>query len=136
WGWGSAEEFPASIARSSEISFWLGSSPFRRPARWPWERAGYWPIYDGDLLNLAIILPTLNEEAALPLVLSDLKRVLPEVPALKRFEIIVADNGSTDRTAQVAEEGGAQVVTASRRGYGSACLRALSAINPHADTIV
>lgn len=87
-------------------------------------------------LNLAIILPALNEEAALPLVLADLKHVLPKVPTLGKYEIIVADNGSTDRTVQVAEEGGALVVTARRRGYGSACLRALSAISPHANTIV
>lgn len=87
-------------------------------------------------LNLAIILPALNEEAALPLVLADLKRVLPKVPALGKYEIIVADNGSTDRTVQAAEDGGALVVTARRRGYGSACLRALSAVSPHANTIV
>jgi glycosyltransferase involved in cell wall biosynthesis len=87
-------------------------------------------------MNLAVILPALNEEAALPLVLADLKRVLEKVPALGRYEIVVADNGSTDRTVQVAEEGGARVVTARRRGYGSACLRALSAISPHANTIV
>jgi glycosyltransferase involved in cell wall biosynthesis len=38
---------------------------------------------------------------------------------------VVADNGSTDGTARVAREGGAEVVEARRRGYGSACLAGL-----------
>lgn len=37
----------------------------------------------------------------------------------------MADNGSSDGTARVAREGGAEVVSASRRGYGSACLAGL-----------
>ena len=37
----------------------------------------------------------------------------------------MADNGSTDGTARVAREGGAEVVPAPRRGYGSACLAGL-----------
>lgn len=40
--------------------------------------------------------------------------------------IVVADNGSTDRTARVAREGGAEVVFEPERGYGAACLRALA----------
>jgi glycosyltransferase involved in cell wall biosynthesis len=87
-------------------------------------------------LNLAIILPALNEEESLPLVLADLRRVLLDFPALGRYEIIVADNRSSDRTVQFAEEGAAHVVTASRRGYGSACLKALSALSPISNTLV
>jgi glycosyltransferase involved in cell wall biosynthesis len=68
-----------------------------------------------------LIIPALNEEAALPLVLAELPTVL-----LRR--VIVADNGSTDRTAEVAKEGGAEVVFEPRRGYGSACLKALAAL--------
>ncbi len=37
----------------------------------------------------------------------------------------MADNGSTDGTARVAREGGAEVIPAPRRGYGSACLAGL-----------
>jgi glycosyltransferase involved in cell wall biosynthesis len=39
--------------------------------------------------------------------------------------VLVADNGSRDGTARVAREGGAEVVEAPRRGYGSACLAGL-----------
>ncbi len=65
-----------------------------------------------------MVIPALNEEASLPLVLAGLPR-----PPVRR--IVVADNGSTDGTARVAREGGAEVVTAARRGYGSACLAGL-----------
>lgn len=62
-----------------------------------------------------VVIPALNEEASLPLVLAALPR-----PPVRR--VVVADNGSRDGTARVAREGGAVVVPAARRGYGSACL--------------
>ena len=69
-------------------------------------------------VNLDVVIPALNEEASLPLVLAALPR-----PPVRR--VVVADNGSTDDTARVAREGGAVVVDAPRRGYGSACLAGL-----------
>jgi glycosyltransferase involved in cell wall biosynthesis len=66
-----------------------------------------------------VVIPALNEQASLPWVLADLPR-----PPVRR--VVVADNGSTDATAKVAEEGGATVVVAARRGYGSACLAGLA----------
>jgi glycosyltransferase involved in cell wall biosynthesis len=66
-----------------------------------------------------VVIPALNEEASLPLVLADVPR-----PPVRR--VVVADNGSTDGTARVAREGGAEVVAAPRRGYGSACLAGLA----------
>ncbi|MEE8450923.1 MAG: glycosyltransferase family 2 protein [Thermoguttaceae bacterium] len=72
-----------------------------------------------DLADVTVVIPAFNEEASLPLVLGD----LPEVG-----RVIVADNGSTDGTAAVASACGATVVREPRRGYGSACLRGLAAI--------
>ncbi len=66
-----------------------------------------------------MVIPALNEEASLPRVLADLPW-----PLLRR--VVVADNGSRDRTAEVARAGGAEVVPAPRPGYGSACLAALA----------
>lgn len=66
-----------------------------------------------------VAIPALDEEASLPRVLAALPR-----PPVRR--VVVADNGSTDGTARVAREGGAVVVPAARRGYGSACLAALA----------
>ena len=68
----------------------------------------------------AVVIPALNEEASLPLVLRDL-------PAVGR--VVVVDNGSTDRTAEVATAAGATVVPEPQRGYGAACLKGLAAIH-------
>jgi len=45
--------------------------------------------------------------------------------------VIVVDNGSTDRTAQVAREGGATVVLEAHRGYGAACLAGIAFLRQH-----
>ena len=58
-----------------------------------------------------VVFPCLNEEGALPWVLSH----LPE-----GYRAIVVDNGSTDRSAEIAEAAGALVVREARRGFGSA----------------
>lgn len=68
--------------------------------------------------RVAVLIPALNEEEALPSVL----RAVPEWVS----EIVVVDNGSTDRTVEVARLGGATVVHETERGYGAACLRGLA----------
>ncbi|MEM7448748.1 MAG: glycosyltransferase family 2 protein [Myxococcota bacterium] len=68
-------------------------------------------------MRIDVVIPALNEEEALP-------KVLNAIPDTVR-QIIVADNGSTDATAVVAERAGAVVVQEPRRGYGAACLKAL-----------
>ena len=58
-----------------------------------------------------VVFPCLNEEGALPWILGR----LPE-----GYRAIVVDNGSTDRSAEVAREHGAVVVSELRRGFGAA----------------
>jgi glycosyltransferase involved in cell wall biosynthesis len=65
-----------------------------------------------------VVLPCLNEAAALPWVLS---RMPPG------YRAIVADNGSTDGSARIAAEHGATVVHASPRGFGAAAHAGLTA---------
>ena len=65
-----------------------------------------------------VVFPCLNEEDALPWVLSR----LPE-----GYRAIVVDNGSTDRSAEVAREHGALVVVEPIRGFGSAAHAGLTA---------
>ena len=65
-----------------------------------------------------VVLPCLDEAAALPWVLSRL-------PA--GYRAIVADNGSTDGSQQVAADLGALVVPATPKGFGAACAAGLAA---------
>lgn len=65
--------------------------------------------------RVSVVIPALNEEAAIG-------SVVDEVPRRWAGEIIVVDNASTDRTAEIAAAAGARVVREARRGYGSACL--------------
>jgi len=50
--------------------------------------------------------------------------------------VIVADNGSTDRTAEVARESGAAVISEPERGYGAACIKALAALPAGIEVVV
>lgn len=63
-------------------------------------------------MAIDVVLPCLNEAAALPWVLS-------RMPA--HFHPIVADNGSTDASASIAADYGATVVRVPQRGFGAAC---------------
>jgi glycosyltransferase involved in cell wall biosynthesis len=65
-----------------------------------------------------VILPVLDEAAAIP-------GVLAAMPA--GYRPIVVDNGSTDASAAIAEEFGAEVVAEPRRGFGAACFAGLLA---------
>ena len=77
------------------------------------------PSLDSQLSAVHVIIPAQNEEDSLPLVLQDL-------PPVGR--VIVVDNDSNDETARVAIANGAEVVDEPRRGYGSACLAGMHAI--------
>ncbi len=77
--------------------------------------------------RIVAIVPALNEEAAIGLVLDEIPRVVDET--------IVVDNGSRDGTAAVARKHGARVVHEPRRGYGQACLAGIAAA-PAADVLV
>ncbi len=80
-------------------------------------------------MNISVIIPAYNEEQALPLVLEELARQSVD-------DVIVVDNGSTDRTAEVARATGARVVSEPRRGYGQTCQAGLGAISPESELVV
>lgn len=75
--------------------------------------------------SVDVVLPCLNEEQALPWVLS---RMPGDVG------VIVVDNGSTDRSVQIAKTHRATVVSVEQRGYGAACHAGLLA--SQADIVV
>jgi glycosyltransferase involved in cell wall biosynthesis len=62
-----------------------------------------------------VIIPAWNEEGSIG-------RVIDDLPKDWVRHVVVADNNSTDYTAEVAKKFGATVVPAARQGYGSACL--------------
>jgi len=68
--------------------------------------------------GILIIIPALNEEMSIGKVIADIPRDLAS-------EVVVTDNGSTDRTADVAAGAGATVLTEERRGYGYACMKGI-----------
>lgn len=81
---------------------------------------------DVALERVWVIIPARNEEASIELVLKDL-------PPVGR--VFVIDNGSTDKTAEVAENCGAIVVTERQAGYGRACLTGMAAVAADAEEI-
>jgi glycosyltransferase involved in cell wall biosynthesis len=80
-------------------------------------------------MRIVVVIPALNEERSLPKVLADIPRPLVD-------EVVVTDNGSKDRTAEVARAGGATVVREPRAGYGRACLAALATLESNPPNIV
>jgi glycosyltransferase involved in cell wall biosynthesis len=77
----------------------------------------------------ALIIPALNEEPVIG-------QTLAAIPQSMYRLIVVADNGSTDRTAEIARAHGAMVVHEPERGYGAACLRAIAAMPAEIEAVV
>ena len=71
-----------------------------------------------NLLNIDVIIPAYNEEQSIGLVLQD-------IPAGFAREVVVCNNGSKDKTKEVALSFGATVVDQPEPGYGNSCLKGL-----------
>ncbi len=87
-------------------------------------------------MKLVIQIPCLDEEATLPATLADLPR---DVPGVDVVEWLVIDDGSTDRTVEVAREHGVDHVVSHRtnRGLAAAFLTGLdAALGMGADIVV
>jgi len=82
----------------------------------------------GAGVRVGVIIPALNEEISIG-------QVIAAIPKEIGASVIVVDNGSTDRTAEIAAAHGARVVREPRRGYGAACLAGIAALG-EADVVV
>src|SRR5215475_4468104 len=71
---------------------------------------------------VAVLLPCLNEEASIGVVVAQFRKALPDA------DIYVIDNGSRDATAQIARQGGAHVIQEAQLGKGNAVRRAFAAV--------
>jgi glycosyltransferase involved in cell wall biosynthesis len=80
-------------------------------------------------MKISVIIPAYNEEQALG-------QVLRELPKEPNLDVVVVDNGSTDRTFMVAQAAHAKVAYEPRRGYGQACQTGLRMIAPESEVVV
>lgn len=78
-----------------------------------------------EQLELSVVLPCLDEELTLPGCIQQIQSVLARQQIAA--EIIVADNGSCDRSRAIAESFGVRVVSETRKGYGSALMGGIGA---------
>lgn len=76
-------------------------------------------------VEVSVVMPCLNEAEGVGLCVRKALAALDELGL--SGEVVVADNGSTDGSREIAEAAGARVVHESRRGYGSAYLRGFEA---------
>jgi glycosyltransferase involved in cell wall biosynthesis len=93
------------------------------------------PAVPGSVRRQAatVVIPCLNEEEPIADVVREILAQGGEDISIE--EVIVVDNGSTDRTAERAEAAGARVVREPRRGYGRACAAGLAAVRPGAEIV-
>src|SRR5882724_1716443 len=78
---------------------------------------------------ISVIIAALNEEEAIIKVINDVPRQIAD-------EIIVVDNGSSDRTAEVAAAAGARVVTEPQWGYGRAFRAGVRSLSADSEIVV
>lgn len=83
------------------------------------------PLPEAESVELSVVMPCLNEAETLENCIRKAQRAIREAGI--NAEIIVADNGSTDGSRQIAEKIGARVVRVPAKGYGSALMGGIAA---------
>lgn len=78
-----------------------------------------------ESLELSIIMPCLNEEETLAICIEKAQYYLKQYQVTG--EVLIADNGSTDGSQEIAQKMGARVVNVTQKGYGSALLGGITA---------
>jgi glycosyltransferase involved in cell wall biosynthesis len=103
-----------------------GQDPNAAKNAGPAGRAGCNEIGENpEAIELSVVIPCLNEADTLGQCLSKAQSAIREGGI--RAEIIVADNGSTDGSAEIARNSGVRVVKVTQRGYGSALMGGIAA---------
>jgi glycosyltransferase involved in cell wall biosynthesis len=80
--------------------------------------ADYHDDYGAEPLEVSVVIPCLNEENSVGICVD--KALCAFASEGVRGEVVVADNGSSDRSVEVSEQHGARVVRATVKGYGNA----------------
>lgn len=76
-------------------------------------------------VEVSVVMPCLNEAATLASCIQAAQRCLRDLGVCG--EVVIADNGSTDGSPQIAAECGARVVVVAEKGYGSALMAGITA---------
>ena len=81
------------------------------------------------MVEVSIVIPCLNEAQCLAHCIDNSKTALAEIQKLYGLsgEIVIADNGSTDGSQELAARAGARVVAVPQRGYGAALIGGFAA---------
>ena len=80
---------------------------------------------DSETVEVSVVMPCLNESETLASCIGKAQRALRE--ANIAGEVVVADNGSSDGSVNIAETMGARVVNVEAKGYGSALMGGIAA---------
>jgi glycosyltransferase involved in cell wall biosynthesis len=80
---------------------------------------------DANTIEVSVVMPCLNEARTVGRCVAKARACLDELGV--RGEVVVADNGSSDGSPEIAREQGARVVHVSRKGYGSALQAGIAA---------
>jgi len=83
------------------------------------------PLTQAEPLEVSVVMPCLNEAETLETCIRKAQRALRE--ANLAGEIVIADNGSSDGSVEMAERLGARVVRVEARGYGNALMGGIAA---------
>jgi len=93
------------------------------------KAARYVYAAESSAVNVALVIPALDEESAIGALLDAVDRSVVR-------DIIVGDNGSRDNTADIARARGATVIHVAERGYGAACAGALALLPLDTDVVL
>lgn len=76
-------------------------------------------------IDVTILIPCLNEEKTIESCVEEALEAIQQTGV--KGEVLIADNGSTDHSSQIAERCGARVILEKRKGYGSALMAGIQA---------
>lgn len=79
-----------------------------------------------EKIKLTILFPCLNEEKTLAVSLKEAKEQVTKINLIDNYEILVADNGSTDNSVKIAKDFGARVVSENKKGYGNSLRKGIN----------